>query len=131
VRTHLQKLQQDLRWSGAVVRQPDQPRVRVTANIAATNEGDTERFVAVFVEDAYLYDWGRRVPRPRWHPCLETDNIGKHRHFDVAGFEKSDDPERYILTVKVTGNGFNGRMQGRPLRRQFAPLPSALAALVS
>ena len=43
--------------------------------------GDTEAFIASFIDDAYLVDWGREVHGhegvTRWN---ETDNIGKHDH---------------------------------------------------
>jgi ketosteroid isomerase-like protein len=77
--------------------------------VEATNSGDTRRFVAAFTDDAYLSDWGREF---RGHDRIRewdrTDNIGKRSHFDILGIESGDAPESYIVTMKVTGNGFNG-----------------------
>jgi hypothetical protein len=75
--------------------------------IEATNRGDTEAFLACFTADAFLSDWGReyrgRDGIAKWN---ETDNIGvksQMQALDVAPFEGG-----YIVTMKVTGNGFNG-----------------------
>ncbi|GAB4004295.1 hypothetical protein GCM10029992_48780 [Glycomyces albus] len=77
--------------------------------VDATNAGDSEAFAAAFTADAYLNDWGReytgRDGVRRWDG---TDNIGKQSHFEVLGIEQGDRPDAYVLTVRVTGNGFNG-----------------------
>jgi ketosteroid isomerase-like protein len=77
--------------------------------VEATNDGDTDRFVAAFTDDAYLNDWGREF---HGHSGVRswdgTDNIGKQSHFEVLGVESGDAPESYVVTMKVTGNGFNG-----------------------
>lgn len=77
--------------------------------VDATNQADTERFVAAFTEDAYLYDWGREFHGHagirRWN---QSDNIGKKSRFEVVGLESTGDSDGYVLTVQVTGNGFNG-----------------------
>ena len=78
--------------------------------VEATNAGDSDRFVAAFTEDAYLNDWGREF---RGHDGVRnwdrTDNIGKQSHFDVVDVAQGDEPDAWIITVDVTGNGFNGR----------------------
>lgn len=77
--------------------------------VEATNDGDTDRFVAVFTEDAYLNDWGREF---RGHDGVrswdQTDNIGEESHFTVLGVEPGAVPESHIVTMTVTGNGYNG-----------------------
>lgn len=77
--------------------------------IDATNSGDTERFVAAFTEDAYLNDWGREFHGPSgvrdWD---RTDNIGKHANFEVLDIASGQGAGSYVITVKVTGNGYNG-----------------------
>ncbi len=78
----------------------------------ATNDGDSERFVAAFGPDAYLNDWGREFHGPdgaaSWN---RTDNIGKQAHFEVRDVRavRGDDLDgEYVVTVTVTGNGYNG-----------------------
>jgi hypothetical protein len=78
----------------------------------ATNHGDSERFVAAFGPDAYLNDWGRefrgRDGAASWN---RTDNIGKQARFEVQGVRtvRGDDVDgEWIVTVTVTGNGYNG-----------------------
>jgi len=77
--------------------------------IAATNRGDSDAFVAAFTPDAYLNDWGREF---HGHDGVRawdrTDNIGKQSHFEVLGIEPGDAPDSYVVTMQVTGNGFNG-----------------------
>lgn len=77
--------------------------------VDATNDGDTERFVGVFTEDANLDDWGRKF---HGHDGIrswnETDNIGKQSHFEVVGVETGAQPETYVVSLTVSGNGFNG-----------------------
>jgi hypothetical protein len=75
--------------------------------IDATNAGDSAGFVAAFTDDAYLEDWGRMFHGhdgvARWN---ESDNIGKQAHFEAAGTRQEG--RRYIVTLVVTGGGFNG-----------------------
>jgi SnoaL-like protein len=75
----------------------------------ATNAGDTERFVAAFTDDAYLNDWGREF---HGHGGVRdwdsTDNIGKQAQFEIVSVAPGKDPESYVVSMKVTGNGFNG-----------------------
>jgi len=77
--------------------------------VDATNDGDTERFIGVFAEDANLDDWGRKfhghVGILSWN---DTDNIGKQSHFDVVGVVEGRRPETYVVTLAVSGNGYNG-----------------------
>ncbi len=75
--------------------------------IAATNAGDSAAFVACFTRDAYLEDWGRAFHGhdgvARWN---QSDNIGKHAHFEATG--QRTDGDDLIVTLVVTGGGFNG-----------------------
>ena len=79
------------------------------AFIDATNRGDSAAFVAAFTEDAVLDDWGRafhgRDGIAAWN---RSDNIGKQAHFELVGIEPTDDPNRVVVTLTVTGNGYNG-----------------------
>lgn len=75
--------------------------------IDTTNSGDSDAFVAVFTDDAHLEDWGRvfrgHAGARSWNA---SDNIGKRSHFVVDGAERDGDD--WIVTVTVTGDGFNG-----------------------
>jgi hypothetical protein len=75
----------------------------------ATNAGDTERFIAVFTDDAYLNDWGREFHGPdgvrSWN---ETDNIGMQSRFDLVSIEPGSGADEYTATIKVASNRFNG-----------------------
>ncbi|NUQ89692.1 MAG: nuclear transport factor 2 family protein [Glycomyces artemisiae] len=75
--------------------------------IDATNAGDTERFLKVFTEDAFLSDWGREFHgvegAAQWN---RTDNIGMESRFEVLDAEGAGDG--WTVTLKVTGNRFNG-----------------------
>jgi SnoaL-like domain len=77
--------------------------------VDATNSGDSEGFVAAFTPDAYLNDWGREF---RGHKGVRdwnrTDNIGVQAHFDVISVEPGSTPDSYVVTLKVSGNGYNG-----------------------
>jgi hypothetical protein len=81
--------------------------VAVQKLIDATNAGDSNAFLAAFTPDAYLEDWGRgfhgRDEIARWN---QTDNIGKHAHFEAKATTGTD--PNYVVTLTVTGNGFNG-----------------------
>lgn len=74
-----------------------------------TNAGDSEAFIDLFTQDAYLEDWGRkffgREGAASWN---KTDNIGQNSHFDIKSFRTNNQPDSYVLTVKVSGNGYNG-----------------------
>jgi hypothetical protein len=75
--------------------------------VEATNAGDHAEFVAAFTADAYLEDWGRRF---RGHEGVaawdDSDNIGKNTHFEAL--RTRQEGETYIVTLAVTGDGFNG-----------------------
>jgi len=81
----------------------------IQAFVDTTNSGDSEAFVATFSEDTYIRDW--------WHifrghkgaaSWNQSDNIGKKAHFDIQAIRQGEQPNSYILTVKVSGGGFNG-----------------------
>jgi hypothetical protein len=82
-------------------------RVAVRRMVEATNAGDRDAFVDAFTDDAYLEDWGRefhgREGVASWN---ETDNIGRNAHFEATGTVERNG--RYIVTLVVTGGGFNG-----------------------
>ncbi|ALO99357.1 ketosteroid isomerase [Streptomyces hygroscopicus subsp. limoneus] len=77
--------------------------------IEATNAGDSEAFVSAFAPDAYLNDWGREFHGRRgvsdWN---HTDNIGVQAHFDLVSAQRDSADGRYLLTLRVSGNGYNG-----------------------
>jgi hypothetical protein len=75
--------------------------------IDATNAEDTVAFVASFTADAFLSDWGREFHGhegvARWN---ETDNIGVHARFTATAVR--DEGSEHVVTLKVTGDGYNG-----------------------
>lgn len=75
----------------------------------ATNAGDSDAFVAAFTDDAVLVDWGRtfhgHAGAAAWN---ESDNIGRRTHFDVLDWHEGDESGTYVVTVEVSGDGFNG-----------------------
>ncbi len=38
----------------------------------------------------------------------KTDNIGKRSHFELVGIEPAGPPDTFIVTLEVTGDGYNG-----------------------
>lgn len=77
--------------------------------IDATNSGDSAAFVDAFTDDASLNDWGREF---RGHDGVRswdsTDNIGVNSHFELVGFSRGPDENTYVVTLTVTGDGYNG-----------------------
>ncbi|MGP4014405.1 YybH family protein [Saccharopolyspora sp. 5N708] len=81
----------------------------IQAFIDSTNQGDSEAFAAAFTRDAYLNDWGREYRgRDAVRDWDRTDNIGVQAHFELIGIEPGPNPDSYVATLKVTGNGHNG-----------------------
>ncbi|MPZ28632.1 MAG: nuclear transport factor 2 family protein [Micromonosporaceae bacterium] len=80
--------------------------------IDSTNRGDPAAFAAAFTDDAYLNDWGREYRgRDGVRNWDRTDNIGVQAHFELIALQPGADPDGYVATLKVTGNGFNGTGQ--------------------
>ena len=77
--------------------------------VDTTNTGDLKGFVNSFSKNAYLRDWFRTF---HGHPGVaswnESDNIGKNTHFDILDIQTTKEKNKYILKVKVSGDGFNG-----------------------
>jgi len=77
--------------------------------VETTNRGDADAFAATFTDDAYLNDWGREFHgREGVRSWNRTDNIGKNSHFEVVGVRPGDEPDTYVVTLTVTGDGYNG-----------------------
>lgn len=77
--------------------------------VEATNRGDSDAFAAAFTEDAYLNDWGREFHgRDGVRAWDRTDNIGVQAHFEPRSVEPGPDADSYVVTLTVTGNGYNG-----------------------
>jgi len=75
--------------------------------IDATNAGDHDAFVAAFTPGAVLVDWGKEFTgREGVAAWDESDNIGRNSHFEVAAVEADGDD--WVVTLDVTGGGFNG-----------------------
>ena len=77
--------------------------------IDATNRGDSDAFVAAFSADATLDDWGRVFHGHSGVRAWDrTDNIGVDAHFDLVDAKFGTEPDSYIVTLSVSGNGYNG-----------------------
>jgi hypothetical protein len=76
--------------------------------ITATNDADSDAFVATFASHAYLEDWGRAYHGHEgaraWNA---SDNVGKQSHFDLVSARQQG--EEWVVTLDVSGNGYNGR----------------------
>lgn len=87
---------------------PDLP-APIQTFIDATNRADSDAFVAAFTDDAYLNDWGREFHgRDGVRSWDRTDNIGVQSHFELVEVEPGTDSDSYVVTLTVSGNGFNG-----------------------
>ena len=81
----------------------------IRAFLQATDAGDSEAFVAAFTADATLEDWGRTYAGHdgirQWD---RTDNIGVEAHFELLAIRPGEQPDTYVATIRVDGNGYNG-----------------------
>ena len=81
----------------------------IQAFVDTTNAADSEAFVATFTEDAFLSDWGREFQGHEGIASWDrTDNIGKHAHFELLGLKPGIGDQQFVVTVVVTGDGYNG-----------------------
>jgi hypothetical protein len=72
-----------------------------------TNQGDGAGLLECFAPDASLSDWGRHYNRREGVAAWDrTDNIGVQSKITPLNAERSG--SAYHVTVRVTGNGFNG-----------------------
>jgi AcrR family transcriptional regulator len=81
----------------------------IEAFVDTTNKADSEAFVDVFTEDAFLDDWGRQFHGhdgvASWN---KTDNIGVQAHFELVKVEPAGEADSYNVTMKVRSHRFNG-----------------------
>jgi hypothetical protein len=79
------------------------------AFIDATNAADSDILAAAFTPDAFLSDWSRGFHGTKgvrvWN---RTDNIGVHAHFDLVSATPGEQPDSYIVTLTVSGDGYHG-----------------------
>ena len=77
--------------------------------VDATNRADSNAFVQAFSHNAHLDDWGRGFDGHTGIRSWDTtDNIGKNSHFELRAVETGNAPDTYIVTLDVSGDGFNG-----------------------
>ena len=88
---------------------PVETPTAIRSFIETTNAEDTEGFLASFTADGTIDDWGRQFHGVEgiasWN---ESDNIGKHSRFDVVEVAQGSAAGEYIVTMDVTGDGYNG-----------------------
>lgn len=83
--------------------------IAIQAFVDTTNAGDSDAFVAVFTEDAFLSDWGKEFEGREGVAAWDrSDNIGRKSHFDLLGVKPGTGDQQFIATVMVSGEGFNG-----------------------
>ena len=81
----------------------------IRAFVDTTNAADPEAFVAAFTEDAFLSDWGREFVGHEGIASWDaTDNIGKRSHFELLAVKPGIGDQQFVVTVVVTGDGYNG-----------------------
>jgi ketosteroid isomerase-like protein len=81
----------------------------ISTFIESTNSADTDAFVSAFAADATLVDWGRTfIGHDRIRAWNQTDNIGVQAHFELVGITAGTEPGTWTVTLKVSGNGYNG-----------------------
>lgn len=77
--------------------------------INATNNGNNEELINTFANDAYLRDWFHIFNGHKGVASWNiSDNIGKNTHFDIQSIRNGEKENSYTLSVKVSGDGFNG-----------------------
>ena len=75
----------------------------------ATNNGNNEELINIFTKDAYLRDWFRIFNGHKGVSSWNiSDNIGKDTHFDIQSIRNGEKENSYIVSLKVSGKGFNG-----------------------
>ena len=75
--------------------------------LEAANANDVDAFLAIFIEDGVVDDWGREfVGRAAIRSWSDREFIGKRVSLDVRGVERDGDAT--VVTAEVGGDGFNG-----------------------
>lgn len=73
----------------------------------SSNRGDPAGVVACFTPNATLDDWGRHFEGHEGVASWDrTDNTGVQAHIEPVSVKVAG--ETFVVTVKVSGNGFNG-----------------------
>jgi hypothetical protein len=87
----------------------DQLPSSIRTFVEATNAGDSDAFLGAFTPDGVLDDWGRTF---HGHDGIRqwdsTDNIGVQSHFNVQHVAAGDTADSHVVTLEVSGNGYNG-----------------------
>ena len=79
----------------------------VARALQAANANDTEAFLAAFVNDGVVDDWGREFTGPvEIRSWSDREFIGKRVTLDIQTVEHSGDET--VITAEVGGDGFNG-----------------------
>ena len=79
----------------------------VAAAIEAANANDTAAFLACFMPDGVVDDWGREFRGPdEIREWSDREFIGVGVSLDVTGVEREDGET--TVTATVGGEGFNG-----------------------
>ena len=85
---------------------PSLPEPVVLA-LEAANANDTDAFLAAFVDNAVVDDWGREFTGPaEIRSWSDREFIGKRVTLDVRAVEHNGDET--VVLAEVGGDGFNG-----------------------
>lgn len=77
--------------------------------IDATNAADDAAFLDAFSKESVLEDWGRVfVGRDGIAAWNRSDNIGVRSQFRVLAVDSHPEAGTYVVTVRVSGDGYNG-----------------------
>jgi ketosteroid isomerase-like protein len=85
-----------------------EPAPRPVARLLeAANANDTEAFLATFVEDGVVDDWGREFAGyDAIRGWSDREFIGKHVSLEIREIQQQGDLT--VVTAEVGGDGFNG-----------------------
>ena len=79
----------------------------VARALQTANANDTEAFLAAFVDDGVVDDWGREFTGPvEIRSWSDREFIGKRVTLEIQTVEHSGDET--VITAEVGGDGFNG-----------------------
>jgi hypothetical protein len=79
----------------------------VARALSAANVNDTEAFLAAFVDDGVVDDWGREFVGPaEIRSWSDREFIGRRVMLEILAVEQRGDET--VVSAQVGGDGFNG-----------------------
>jgi SnoaL-like domain len=75
--------------------------------LEAANGNDTDAFLAAFVDEGVVDDWGRQFVGPEGiRSWSDREFIGQHVSLEIHDVQRDGDVT--VVTAEVGGDGFNG-----------------------